>query len=199
MLNAYGKIGNYFGGVDKFRKPFEVPAGIITTSPALLIQCPLGYQFALFLVTKFIPKNLVVLTGGTVMVDMTATFEVTIGGGENVGYAASLDYKQNGVPAFLKIDYSFAGLMKRSLAGDSVSSDVLAIAASEEDSASGLGSGRWVMPSRRRLLMSHMSDDELYESVVALLGGERAPRVESGVEYVAWLEKALRTLYPEHQ
>ncbi|KAF9287309.1 hypothetical protein BGZ88_008677 [Linnemannia elongata] len=194
--------GNYFGGVDKVRTPFEVPVGVVTTSPVLQLQCPLGYQFALFLITQFIPKNLVVLTGGTVIVDMTATFEVTIGGGENVGYATSLEYKQNGVPAFLKIDYSFAGLMKRSLAGDDGAfSDLLEIAASEEEkeSASGLGSERWVTPSKRRLLMSQMDDDELYEGVVALLGGEHAPRFESGVEYVAWLEKALRALYPEHQ
>lgn len=197
-----GKIGNYFGGVDKVKTPFEVPVGVVTTSPVLQLQCPLGYQFALFLITQFIPKNLVVLTGGTVIVDMTATFEVTIGGGENVGYATSLVYKQHGVPAFLKIDYSFAGLMKRSLAGDDGAfSDLLEIAASEEekDSVSGLGSERWVTPSKRRLLMSQMDDDELYEGVVALLGGEHAPRVESGVEYVAWLEKALRALYPEHQ
>ncbi|KAF9149566.1 hypothetical protein BG015_008634 [Linnemannia schmuckeri] len=190
--------GNYFGGVDKVRNPFEVSAGAVITSPVLQLQCPLGYQFALFLITQFIPKNLVVLTGGTVMVDMTATFEVTIGGGENVGYAASLDYKQNQVPAFLEIDYSFAGLMKRGLAGDD-SSDVLAIADSAEESASRLDSGRWVTPSKRRLLMSQMGDDELYESVVALLGGERAPRVNDEVKYVAWLEKALRALYPEHQ
>lgn len=201
FLNIHGKIlGNYFGGVNKVRKPFEVLPGIITTSPVLQLQCPLGYEFALFLITQFIPKNLVVLTGGTVMVDMTATFEVTIGGGENVGYATSLEYKQSQVPAYLKIDYSFAGLMKRGLAGDectSLSSSPLMVAGGVEE-AKAL-SGRWVTPSKRRVLMTQMGDDELYESIVALLGGEHAPRVDDGVEYVAWLEKALRALYPEYQ
>lgn len=186
--------------MDKARALFEVPPGIITTSPVLQLQCPLGYQFALFLITQFIPKNLVVLTGGTVLVDMTATFEVTIGGGENIGYATSLAYKQSQVPAFLKIDYSFTGLMKRSLAGDestSLSSSPLMVAGSVEEGKA-LGE-RWVTPSKRRVLMSQMEDDELYESIVALLGGERTPKVDDGVKYVVWLEKALRALYPEHQ
>lgn len=134
------------------------------------------------------------------MVDMAATFEVTIGGGENYGYAASLAYKQSQVPAYLKLDYSFAGLMKRSLVGDeliSLSSSPPMIAGGVEE-AKALG-GRWATPSKRRALMSQMGDDELYENVVALLGGEHAPKVDDGVEYVAWLEKALRALYPEHQ
>ncbi|KAF9135822.1 hypothetical protein BGW39_011411 [Mortierella sp. 14UC] len=193
--------GNYFRGVDKVRKPFEIPAGIVTTSPSVQLQCPLVYQFALFLVTQFIPKNMVVLTGGTVIVDITATFEVTIGGGEGVGYVASLDYKQTGVPAYLKIDYSFAGLMKRSMEGDSLSKEVFAIGDGFRSEAVTVGgaSGRWVTPSKRRALLSKMSDDELYKSVVALLGREYAPRADARLEYVAWLEKALRALYPEHQ
>ncbi|KAF9904307.1 hypothetical protein EC991_002858 [Linnemannia zychae] len=194
--------GNYFGGIDNVRQPFETLPGVITTSPVFQLQCPLGYQFALFLVTQFIPKNLVVLTGGTVMVDMQAVFELTIGGGQGIGYDVALNYNQTGVPAYLKIEYSFAGLLKRSIEGDSLAKEVFAIGDGSESEAAAIvggSSGRWMTPSKRRELLSKMSDDELYSNVVALLGGEHAPRADAGVEYVAWLEKALRSLYPEHQ
>jgi hypothetical protein len=53
-------------------------------------------------------------------------------------------------------------------------------------------------PSERRAVLASMSDDDLYESVVSLVG-EHAPAKETGMTYVAWMEKAIRALYPEHQ
>ncbi|KAG0008841.1 hypothetical protein BGZ82_004388, partial [Podila clonocystis] len=105
--------GNYFGGVDKVQAVFEVKPNITTSSPQLNLQCPQGYQFALFLVTQFIPKNLQVLTGGIVMVDMDAILDVSVGGPAGVGYASSIHYVQDKIPAMLKIEYTFAGMFKR--------------------------------------------------------------------------------------
>ncbi|KAF9918450.1 hypothetical protein FBU30_000182 [Linnemannia zychae] len=190
--------GNYFGGVDKARTPFETLPGSITASPIVTLQCPTGYEFALFLITQFIPKNLGLLTGGTVLVDINSTLEVAIGGNVGVGYYATLSYKQSGIPAFMKLDYSFAGLMKRSLVGNEreTKEEMCAI---EAESISLAVSEQWLTPSKRRALLAQMSDDDLYESVVALVGGDHVPQPQDGVEYVAWLERALRTLYPEYQ
>ncbi|KAF9299752.1 hypothetical protein BGZ74_008681 [Mortierella antarctica] len=107
--------GNYFGGIDKVQAVFEAKPNITTTSPQLNLQCPQGYQFALFLVTQFIPKNLQVLTGGIVMVDMDAILDVSVGGPAGVGYPGSIHYVQDKIPAMLKIEYTFAGMFKRSM------------------------------------------------------------------------------------
>lgn len=160
------------------------------------LQCPLGYDFALFLITQFIPKNLDVLTGGAVDVDMQSELEVIIGGPQGTGYDATIQYSQNGVPAYLKIDYSFAGLTRRSLADEEAS--LPAIASSSDFKKRSSDRLVTLSPTERRAELARMEDDDLYESVAKLVG-EHAPSKESGMAYVTWMEKALRTLYPEHQ
>ncbi|KAG0055971.1 hypothetical protein BGZ83_006738 [Gryganskiella cystojenkinii] len=182
--------GNYFGGVDHAHIPFAVSPNITTVSPVVQLQCPLGYDFALFLITQFIPKNLAVLTGGTVDVDMESELEVIIGGPLGTGYDTTIQYSQSGVPAFLKVDYTFAGMTKRSFASEERISPLYPAASSDQLAV--------LPPSERRAVLARMSDEDLYESV-ALLVGEHAPAKETGMTYVAWMEKALRALYPEHQ
>ncbi|KAG0250461.1 hypothetical protein BG011_008333 [Mortierella polycephala] len=184
--------GNFFGGVGLTKAPFEAPPNTPAVSPQLAVQCPMGYDFALFLVTQFIPKNLAVLTGGIVLVDMTSKLDITLGGAVGVGYSASLNYQQEKLPAFLKIDYSFAGMTKRSLQGDIGHDNGVEIPSATAETYTDL------TPQMRRRRMMSMDDQELYDRAVALVG-EEAPVKESGIAYVVWMEKVLRALYPEHQ
>ncbi|KAF9963397.1 hypothetical protein BGZ65_003673 [Modicella reniformis] len=109
-----------------------------------------------FLVTQFIPKNLGVLTGA-----------------------------MNNVPAFLKIDYTFAGIMKRALQGGE------AAASKDASMFYGNSGGNGILtPSTRRRTLARIGDVESYKNVVALVG-EDAPDKALGLAYVA-LEKALR-------
>ncbi|KAF9183272.1 hypothetical protein BGZ50_004315 [Haplosporangium sp. Z 11] len=184
--------GTYFGEVGFTEAPFEARPNIPVVSPQLAVQCPMGYEFALFLVTQFIPKNLAVLTGGTVLVDLTSYLDVTLGGAAGVGYSASLNYRQEKLPVFLKIDYSFVGLTKRSLQGDIGHDSGVEISSAATEASIDL------TPQMRRRMMMSMNDQELYERVVALVG-EEAPAKESGIVYAIWMEKVLRVLYPEYQ
>ncbi|KAF9310898.1 hypothetical protein BG003_008003 [Podila horticola] len=198
--------GNYFGGVDKVQAVFEVKPNITTTSPQLNLQCPQGYQFALFLVTQFIPKNLQVLTGGIVIIDMDAILDVNVGGPAGVGYPSSIHYVQNKIPAMLKIEYTFAGMFRRSMGQleHIVGSEIAEMDKRRQGPVRRVFVPRVpntavavVTPEQREALLA-MGDREIYTNLEELLG-EQAPPREAGMEHVAWMERALRALYPEYQ
>jgi len=178
--------------VDHAHIPFQVNPNVDTLSPVVSLQCPTSYEFALFLVTQFIPKNLGVLTGGIVNVDFDSELEVVVGGALGVGYDTTIAYAQSNVPAYIKIDYSFAGLTKRSLGSDNLS---LSATVDFEKRNEPLAS---LSPSERRAALASMTDEDLYQSVVSLVG-EHAPAKDAEMAYVAWMEKAIRALHPEHQ
>ncbi|KAG0239920.1 hypothetical protein BGW41_007403 [Actinomortierella wolfii] len=113
VSNVFWK-GNYFGQIVN-NQPFTVGMGQTVTSPALTLQAPSGFKFGWFMSTVFLPQNLGVLNGAIVPVDMTGNFTVAVGGPAGTGYAAGLEYTQEGVQAFLKLDFSFAGMRKRRL------------------------------------------------------------------------------------
>ncbi|KAG0271040.1 hypothetical protein BGZ95_001220 [Linnemannia exigua] len=98
--------GNFFGGI-KAAVPFSIAVGATATSPPLVVQAPLGFQFGIFMVTTFLPKNLGVLTGAIVNVDMTSKIGVSVGGASGAGYTSMISYNQTAVPAFLKLDLGF--------------------------------------------------------------------------------------------
>ena len=187
---------------ERVRNVFRVFFSTVV-SPHLSLQCPEGYQFALFLVTEFIPKNLGVLTGAIVNVNMTSSILAYIGNAPGAGYETTVAYVQNNIPALLKIDYSFAGMTKGFLAGDKDASadlasfksattlvhDAEAVQADEVRTAA-------MHPAQKRRFLSSLLDHLLIPSLEALVG-ESAPSTETGMEYVAWMEKALRALYPD--
>ncbi|KAF9089318.1 hypothetical protein BGX23_006771 [Mortierella sp. AD031] len=104
--------GNFFGGI-KAAAPFSIAVGATMASPPLVVQAPLGFEFGMFMITQFLPKNLGVLSGTIVNVDMTSNIGITVGGPTNVGYTAVISYNQTAVPAFLKLDMGFANGLKR--------------------------------------------------------------------------------------
>ncbi|KAK3829866.1 MAG: hypothetical protein JOS17DRAFT_747849 [Linnemannia elongata] len=100
--------GNFFGAIDA-AVPFSIPLGATATSPPLVVQAPSGFQFGLFMISTFLPKNMGVLSGAIVNVDMTSNIGVTVGAAAGVaGYSAAISYNQTAVPAFLKLDLGFA-------------------------------------------------------------------------------------------
>ncbi|GJJ73031.1 hypothetical protein EMPS_05389 [Entomortierella parvispora] len=197
--------GNYFGGVDHAHIPFAINTGAAVVSPQLALQFPQGYEFALFLVTQFLPKNLGLLTGATVNLTMTSSILVYIGNAPGVGYGTTVAYTQNDIPSFLKIDYSFAGMTKRFLADDtdargevpSIQPISTLVQTVEAVQAVGVATAT-MQPAQKRRFLSSLPDHLLIPSLEVMVG-KATPSIESGTEYVAWLEKALRALYPEHQ
>ncbi|KAF9925414.1 hypothetical protein FBU30_004797, partial [Linnemannia zychae] len=133
--------GSYFGGIDKAYVPFEVPVNQTVLSPVVILQSPTDYQFALFLITQFIPKDLGILTGANVDVDMTSRIFASIGGAMGMGYHTTITYEQKNIQALLKIDYSFAGLTKRFLDAESSTSSSLLLSSSPTSPISILASG----------------------------------------------------------
>ncbi|KAG0234550.1 hypothetical protein BGW42_006435 [Actinomortierella wolfii] len=107
-----------FGSVTNAHIPFALPPHTEVRSPQFPVQCPMGLQFALFLATQFLPLNPQVITGGTVLVDIRAKLDVTLGGPVGIGYLAALNYEQKAIPAYLKLDVSFVGLTKRAYEAD---------------------------------------------------------------------------------
>jgi len=103
---------NFFGAIQA-NTPFSIAVGATAPSPSLTLQAPSGFQFGMFMVTTFLPANLGVLTGAIVDVDMTSSIGVTVGGPAGAGYASTISYNQTAVPAFLKLDLSFANGLKR--------------------------------------------------------------------------------------
>ncbi|KAF9164740.1 hypothetical protein BGX21_005053 [Mortierella sp. AD011] len=104
---------NFFGSITS-DSAFSVGVGATVTSPALILQAPTTFQFGVFMVTQFLPANLGVLTGTTVLVDMESNIGVAVGGPAGTGYAANISYNETALPAFLKLDLSFAqGLRRR--------------------------------------------------------------------------------------
>ncbi|GJJ70130.1 hypothetical protein EMPS_02479 [Entomortierella parvispora] len=104
--------GNFFGSIEA-NTPFSIAVGATSPSPSLTLQAPTGFQFGMFMISTFLPANLGVLTGAIVDVDMTSSIGVTVGGPAGAGYASTIAYNQTAVPAFLKLDMSFANGLKR--------------------------------------------------------------------------------------
>lgn len=105
--------GNFFGAINA-AVPFSIALGATATSPPLVVQAPSGFEFGLFMISTFLPKNIGVLSGAIVNVDMTSNIDVIVGATAGVaGYSAAISYNQTAVPAFLKLDLGFA--KKRSL------------------------------------------------------------------------------------
>ncbi|KAG0203476.1 hypothetical protein BGX28_004262 [Mortierella sp. GBA30] len=97
-------------GTIQVTQSFSIKPSGIDTSPVIAIQIPSSYQFWIFMITSFLPQNLGVLTGATVVVDLSADIKATIDGTLGSGYETMLRYAQDQVGVFLKIEFSLAGL-----------------------------------------------------------------------------------------
>ncbi|KAF9353568.1 hypothetical protein BGX26_008671 [Mortierella sp. AD094] len=97
-------------GTIQLAQSFPINPSGIDTTPLFAIHIPTSYQFWTFLVSTFLPQNLGVLTGATVVVDIAASIIVTIGGPLGVGYKSGVNYSQNQVGIFLKIEFNLAGI-----------------------------------------------------------------------------------------
>ncbi|CAO3569445.1 unnamed protein product [Mortierella alpina] len=91
-------------------KTFSIKPSGIDTSPLFAIRIPSSYKFWTFMLTSFLPQNLGVLTGATVVVDLSAEIRATVDGTLGSGYEATIRYAQDQVGVFLKIEFSLAGL-----------------------------------------------------------------------------------------
>ncbi|KAG0005278.1 hypothetical protein BGZ80_001763 [Entomortierella chlamydospora] len=97
-------------GTIQLAQTFSINPSGIDTTPLFAIHIPTSYQFWTFMITTFLPQNLGVLTGATVVIDMTASIIVSIGGPVGVGYQSGVNYSQDQVGIFLKIEFNLAGL-----------------------------------------------------------------------------------------
>ncbi|KAG0327643.1 hypothetical protein BGZ99_007224 [Dissophora globulifera] len=155
-------------GTIQVQQSFSIKPSGIDTSPLIAIQIPSSFQFWTFMISTFLPKNLGVLTGAMVYVDLTADIIATIDGSMNVGYEAGIKYSQNQVGVFLKIEFSLVGL--------------------------GLGKTR----RKRSLLSGakDQGDDDSGEQLEweDQLGPE--PDRQDAIAYLAWLKHAVQLTYP---
>ncbi|KAF9202982.1 hypothetical protein BGZ49_006912 [Haplosporangium sp. Z 27] len=104
--------GNFFGAITS-SSSFSAAVGATVTSPLLILQAPTDFAFGMFMITTFLPANLGVLTGTIVPVSMKSNITVAVGGPAGTGYEAMIKYNQTTIPAFLKLDLSFAQNLRR--------------------------------------------------------------------------------------
>ncbi|KAF8940998.1 hypothetical protein BGZ58_003420 [Dissophora ornata] len=155
-----------FGSIQVVQSFSVKPSGV-DTSPIFGIQIPSSYQFWVFMATTFLPQNLGVLTGATVLVDLTAQIIATVNGTLGLGYEAGIKYGQNQVPVFLKIEFSLTGL----------------------------GVGGLRRRSTSEGYQMHEASEDGYDINDNRLGPE--PSKQDSVAYLAWLKQAIRLSYPE--
>ncbi|KAF9956816.1 hypothetical protein BGZ72_002411 [Mortierella alpina] len=91
----------------------NVATGQVGDTRTLVMQAPMGFQFATWMIGTFFVSNIGILTGTTVNLQMKAVFGITVGGPKGVGYFSNLTVDQKVVPTFLKLDYSFVGALKK--------------------------------------------------------------------------------------
>ncbi|KAF9962074.1 hypothetical protein BGZ72_010680 [Mortierella alpina] len=109
-LSANASWKGFPFGTIKVVKTFSIKPSGIDTSPLFAIRIPSSYKFWTFMLTSFLPQNLGVLTGATVLVDLSAEIRATVDGTLGSGYEATIRYAQNQVGVFLKIEFSLLGL-----------------------------------------------------------------------------------------
>ncbi|KAF9192374.1 hypothetical protein BGZ50_008637 [Haplosporangium sp. Z 11] len=166
-LSANVSWGGFPFGAINVVQSFPIKPSGIDTSPLFGVQIPSNYDFWIFMVTTFLPQNLGVLTGATVVVDLTAEILATVDGPLGSGYQARIRYAQDQVGVFLKIEFSLAGL--------------------------GLGFGRRRKRSDLQLDgEEHGLWDDEGESVLGL-----EPDKSDSVAYLAWLKRAVQLSFPE--
>ncbi|KAG0380879.1 hypothetical protein BGX24_003740 [Mortierella sp. AD032] len=166
-----------FGSINVVQT-FPIKPNGIDTSPLVKVQIPSSYDFWMFMISRFIPANLGVLTGATVYVDLTAKIIATVDGNKGLGYEAGITYSQNQVGVFLKIGFSLAGMglgfKKRS--DDGVEVEAV------EDISSLSSSIRGVYKRDVALMEEHLAVEPVQEDTTAYLG---------------WLKRAVELSYPE--
>ncbi|KAG0272622.1 hypothetical protein BGZ95_011600 [Linnemannia exigua] len=162
---------------------FPIKPNGIDTSPLVKVQIASSYDFWMFMISRFIPANLGVLTGATVYVDLTAKIIATVDGNKGAGYEAGITYSQNQVGVFLKIGFSLAGM---GLGFKKRSDDGVEVEAVEDLSKSTSSS-------------SSSSIRGVYKRDVALMEEHLAlePVQEDTTAYLAWLKRAVELSYPE--
>ncbi|KAI1317655.1 hypothetical protein EDD11_008083 [Mortierella claussenii] len=91
---------------------FSIKPSGVDTSPLFGVQIPSSYQFWVFMISTFLPANLGVLskTGAMVKVDLRAKIKATLDGTMGQGYLAGIEYGQDQVEVFLRIEFSLAGI-----------------------------------------------------------------------------------------
>ncbi|KAF9974403.1 hypothetical protein BGZ73_002201 [Actinomortierella ambigua] len=166
VSNVFWK-DNFFGQIIA-AQPFTVPVGQTVPSPQLILQAPTGFSFGWFMATTFLPQNLGVMNGAIVPVDMVGNFSVSVGGPAGTGYPSGLEYKQDGVQAFLKLSLSFTGMRKRRLNLEGYEGDL------DEESELQILAQAGPEPT---------------------VGPE--PSVQEAEAYIEWLKRRLIAEYPE--
>ncbi|KAF9925412.1 hypothetical protein FBU30_004795 [Linnemannia zychae] len=165
-----------FGSIN-IMQTFPIKPNGVDTSPLVKVQIASSYDFWMFMVTRFIPANLGVLTGAIVYVDLTAKIIATVDGNKGLGYEAGISYAQDHVGVFLKIEFSLAGLglgFKKRADDDGVEVEVV------EDSPSLFLGG---MYKRNIILMEeHLAAE---------------PPKEETIAYLSWLKRAVELSYPD--
>ncbi|KAG0254090.1 hypothetical protein DFQ27_007031 [Actinomortierella ambigua] len=165
VSNVFWK-GHFFGQIIS-GQPFTVGAGQTVTSPNLIMQAPTGFQFGWFMTSTFLPQNLGVLNGAIVPVDMVGNFSVSVGGPAGAGYASGLEYKQDNLQAFMKLDISFTGMRRRRLTLDGDEEEnvdveerrILAQAGPEPSTHDAEAYIQWL---KRRLIAEYPEEAKLY-------------------------------------
>ncbi|KAF9908346.1 hypothetical protein EC991_009898 [Linnemannia zychae] len=169
-----------FGSINVIQT-FPIKPSGVDTSPLVKVQIPSSYDFWMFMVSRFIPSNLGVLTGAIVYVDLKAKIIATVDGNKGSGYEAGVSYAQDQVGVFLKIEFSLAGLglgfKKRSDDGDD--GTVVEVETVVEDPSSSIG-GR-LQKRDLDLMEEHLAVEPIREDTTA---------------YLAWLKRAVELSYP---
>ncbi|KAG0219902.1 hypothetical protein BGX33_012113 [Mortierella sp. NVP41] len=162
--------GTHFGSINVIQT-FPIKPNGVDTSPLVKVQIPASFDFWMFMISRFIPANLGVLTGAMVYVDLTAKIIATVDGNKGTGYEASISYAQDQVGVFLKIEFSLAGLglgfKKRSDYNDRVEFETVGGSVYDLDVAA-------------------------VEEHLAL-----EPAREETTAYLAWLKRAVELSYPK--
>ncbi|KAI7817253.1 hypothetical protein BC939DRAFT_532922 [Gamsiella multidivaricata] len=155
-----------FGAI-QIAQSFSIKPSGVDTSPLFGIQIPSSYNFWVFMVTTFLPQNIGILTGATVVVDLTADIMATVDGTKGVGYEAEIRYSQDQVGVFLKIEFSLAGI--------------------------GIGRRR----KKRGVMEELDGDGDFEEryGITDELGPE--PDKQNTDAYLAWLKRAVQLSFPE--
>ncbi|KAF9128205.1 hypothetical protein BGW39_005280 [Mortierella sp. 14UC] len=171
-----------FGSINVIQTFSIKPSGV-DTSPMVKVQIPSSFDFWMFMISRFIPANLGVLTGAVVYVDLKAKIIATVDGNKGLGYEAGISYAQDQVGVFLKIEFSLAGLglgfKKRS--ADDDDGVVVEVETVVEDLASSPIGGR-LQKRDLDLMEEHLAVEPVREDTTA---------------YLAWLKRAVELSYPE--
>ncbi|KAF8945259.1 hypothetical protein BGZ47_002974 [Haplosporangium gracile] len=167
-----------FGSINVIQT-FPIKPNGVDTSPMVKVQIASSYDFWMFMITRFIPANLGVLTGAMVYVDLTAKIIATVDGNKGAGYEAGITYAQDKVGVFLKIEFSLTGMgfgfKKRS---DDQGFEAEAVEAASSSKSLFGGMSDWDLV----LMEEHLAVEPIREDTAA---------------YMGWLKRAVELSYPK--